>query len=451
MYTNKKIFIFGMARSGYEVAKLLSKYTKDITIVDGKEQDINHVSELEDLGIKVIITNNQEELLTNDFDYLIKNPGIKLNNPTVLKAESFKIPVINELEVAYHLLPKNIEIVGICGSNGKTTTTTLTYEILKEASLPVHLGGNIGYPVSSLVEKTKEGDILVLEISGHQLHDMHDFKTNVGVLTNLSEVHLDHFGTFENYKYYKSQIFKHHTKDDLAVINGNDQNVLEVANNFDSTKITFSAYKDCDLSIRDNSICYFNEKIVDLDDIKLKGKHNYENIMCAIAVAKRFNVNNEIIKDVLINFKGVEHRIEYVDEVKKVKYYNDSKATNVVSTIIALDSFTEPTVLILGGLDRKHPFDDLVPHMKNVKCVVCYGETKNRIKEFCDNNKFKCIVVDNLNEATNKTYEISNSGDIVLLSPACASWDQYDSFETRGNEFKSLVKGLKDEERNKNI
>ena len=447
MYDNKKIFIFGMARSGYEVAKLLNDVTKELFIIDAKDQDENHIKELENLGIKVIIDNEQDKYLDETFDYVVKNPGIKLDNPLILKAKKLNIPVINEVEVAYHFLPKNIDIVGVCGSNGKTTTTTLTYEFLKKGNRKVHLGGNIGIPLSALVKDVNENDILVLEISGHQLHDMHDFKTNVSILTNLTEVHLDHFGTFENYKYYKSQIFRNHTEEDVAIINGNDSNVLEVANNFKSRKITFSSVIKADLYIENEAIYYNNDKIVDLKDIKIKGNHNYENIMCAIAASKHYGITNEQIKEVVSTFNGVEHRIEYVDTINGRSFYNDSKATNVKSTQIALNAFNESTILILGGLDRKHPFDGLLPYMKNVTNVVCYGETKNRIKEFCDTNHFNCEVLNNLEEATKKAYELSKEGDVILLSPACASWDQYDSFEVRGDEFKNTIYNLK----NKNI
>ena len=200
MIKNKKVFILGMARSGYEVAKLLSKYNNDILITDMKEQDPNHVKELEELGVKYIVSEQPEYMLDASYDYVIKNPGIRKDHKCVLMALELGIPVINEVEVAYFFFPKDITIIGITGSNGKTTTTTLIYEILKEANLPVYLGGNIGFPVASLVEKVKNGDILVLEISDHQLVDMYDFKTNISVLTNLSEVHIDFHGTYEKYK-----------------------------------------------------------------------------------------------------------------------------------------------------------------------------------------------------------------------------------------------------------
>ena len=442
MYDNKKIFILGMARSGYEVAKVLAKHNCDIVITDMKEQDEEKAKELKELGVNLIITDKPVDLLDDSFSFVVKNPGIKLDHPVCLKANDLNIPIINELEVAYHYLPKNVKIVGITGSNGKTTTTTLTYNILKEAGLPVHLGGNIGYPMCSLLESVKENDILVLEVSGHQMHDFKDFKIDIGVMTNLSPTHLDHFGNYENYIKNKVRIFKYHDSNNIAILNGNNQDVINNTKDIKSNKIYFSAYKDCDACIKNNAI-YYKEEIIKLDEIKLKGNHNYENIMCAVIVAKQFNVSNEIIKKVLTIFSGVEHRLEYVRTLNTREFYNDSKATNVVSTNIALDSFNKPTYLLLGGLDRGHSFDELLPHMKNVNAVVCYGETKDRILDFCNKNNIECYKKDNLEESIKKAYELSIDNSVVLLSPACASWDQYAKFEDRGDEFKKVVNSLK--------
>lgn len=442
MYDNKKMFILGMARSGYEVAKVLAKHNCEILITDMKEQDEEKVTELKELGINLIITDKPEELLDDSFAYVVKNPGIKVDHKVCLKANKLNIPVINELEVAYHYLPKNTKIIAITGSNGKTTTTTLTYEILKEAKLPVHLGGNIGYPMCSLLSELKENEIIVIELSAQQLHDFDDFKTDIGILTNLTPVHLDHFKTYENYKRCKKKIFNHHTNLDLAILNGSNQDVLDLTNDIKSKKVYFSSSKDCDICIKNNAI-YYNEEIIKLDDIKLKGNHNYENIMCAIVVAKQFNVSNEVIKEVLTTFTGVEHRLEFVKELNKRNFYNDSKATNVTSTIIALDSFKQPTILLLGGLDRGHSFDELLDHMKNVKFVICYGETKDRILDFCNKNNITCYKKDNLEEATILAYNNSKEDDVILLSPACASWDQYEKFEDRGDDFKRVINSLR--------
>lgn len=440
MFKDKKIFILGMARSGYEAAKLLASYST-VLITDQKEQDSEKIQELEELGVKVEILSDPIELLDQSFDYVVKNPGIKLNHPIVEKANKLNIPVINEVEVAYHFL-NNVKIIGITGSNGKTTTTTLTYELLKQAKLPVHLGGNIGYPLCSLVDKCREGDILVLEISGHQLHDCKDFKTDISVMTNLTEVHTDHFGSYDNYKNNKALIFRHHTNKDIAIINNENEDVLDKTKNIESKKLYFSSKNKADSYIENNYIYYKNEKVICLDDIKIKGIHNYENIMCAILVAKQFNVSNNDIFKVLNTFNGVPHRIEFVKQVNKRNFYNDSKATNVKSTQIALNTFKEPTILLLGGLDRKHSFEGLTEYLKNTKLIVCYGETKERIKKFADSKNIECIVCNNLKEATKTAYNQSSEGDVILLSPACASWDQFDNFEVRGDLFKKVVNSL---------
>lgn len=439
MYDNKKIFILGMARSGYQVAKLLHKHGCEILITDMQEQDEEKVRELSDLGINLIITSEPENLLDDSFSYVVKNPGIKLDHKVCLKAKTLNIPVINEVEVAYHYLPNNVKIIGITGSNGKTTTTTLTYEFLKEDNKPVHLGGNIGYPFSSLIESVKENDIIVLELSAQQLHDFDDFKVNVAVLTNLTEVHLDHFKTYEYYKETKKRIFRHQDENDVAVLNQNDLDTLNLTSDLKAKKLYFARTKHADAYIENNYIYYKNEKIINIDNIKIKGNHNYENIMAAIIAVKQFNVSNEAIVNVLETFTGVSHRLQFVKNVNRRDFYNDSKATNVKSTTIALSAFNKPTILLLGGLDRGHLFDGLLPYMKNVKKVICYGETKERILEFCNNNNIDCEKVDVLKEAVNLAYKNSVEGDVILLSPACASWDQYKKFEDRGDDFIDCV------------
>jgi len=439
MFENKKIFILGMGRSGNSVARLLHK-KNEILITDLKSNKKDE-EELKDLGVKVCITDKQAELLDESFDVLVKNPGVKLDNPVVLKAEKYNIPVITELEVAYRYLPK-VKIVGITGSNGKTTTTTLIYNILKEANLPVHLAGNIGLPLCNQIDDIKEGDILVIEISSHQLVNLDKFKVDVAVLTNLSEVHLDHFGTYEKYKLNKLRIFNHQTEKDTAILNSGDKEVDRLTKDLKSNRMTFSSKEKADIYVSDGYIIYNNEKRFKLSDIKLKGTHNYENIMAAILVAKEFNVSDEKIKNVINSFSGVEHRMEFVKTLNGRNFYNDSKATNVTSTITALKSFEDNVILLLGGLDRGHSFDDLTPYLKNTKLIICYGETKERIKKFAENLKIEVKVVENVREAVRKAYELSKEGDTILLSPACASWDQFDSFEQRGDAFKDEIENL---------
>ena len=442
MFENKKIFIFGMARSGYEAAKLLANYNNEIVITDGKEQNIEHVKELESLGVKVIITENQIDLIDESFDYMIKNPGIIATNPVVLKAKELGIKVINEVEMAYNFLPNNVKIIGITGSNGKTTTTTMIYEMLHMKYENVYLGGNIGYPLSQIVKDIKDDSILVMEISDHQLCDMYEFKTDISLLLNLVHAHIDFHGTYEKYKEMKSRIFNHHTEKDIAILNYNNEDVLELTKDIKSKKMYFSNDTEKDIYIKENTIYYKNEEVINLDNIRLKGIHNYENIMASILVLKEFEVENKIIEKYLSKFNGVEHRIEYVRTLNNRDFYNDSKSTNNEATITALKTFKTPTILIMGGLDRNIPFDELKDYLNNVKAIVCYGETKEKINYFSKNNNIDCYMVDELKEATLKAYEISSEGDTILLSPACASWDQFKSFEDRGNLYKEIVNNL---------
>lgn len=448
MFEDKKIFILGMARSGSDAAKLLSEYNNDILITDGKSQNEGMIQELESLGVKVVITSDQVSLLDDSFDILIKNPGIKYDNPVVQKARSLGIKVINEMEMAYSFLDKSVNVIGVTGSNGKTTTTTLIYEFMKRKYEDVYLGGNIGVPLSNFVKKLKPNSYLILEISDHQLCDMYDFKTDVSVLTNITPTHLDFHESYEKYQMTKKKIFNNHTNDDIAVINKDDEVSINLTKDINSNKLYFGKSKDNLVYYDDNGIYYDGSLVVTLDEIILKGQHNFQNIASAIIVAKNYGVDNTIIKEVLSNFKGVEHRLEFVDEINGVKYYNDSKATNCVSTITALNSFDDNIILLLGGLDRGHSFHDLDEAMKNVKYIVCFGETKNRIEEFCNDLNIKCFKNDTLKEAMGIVKTIAKPNDIVLLSPACASWDQYERFEDRGSEFKTLVQEIKDNEGN---
>jgi len=444
MFKNNKIFVLGMARSGYEVAKLLAKRGNSIVLnSNAEDEDENHIKELKELGVELILGTHPENLIDNNFDYVIKNPGVKENHDYVVKARELNIPVINEVELAYRLLPEDVYIIGITGSNGKTTTTTLIYEILKEAKLPVTLAGNIGYPLSSIVERTKSKDILVLEISVQQLFNLDKFKTNISVLTNIYNTHIELTGTKERYIELKKKIFNHHTTDDYAVLNYDNEDVTNMTSDIVSHRLYFSTKDNVDgCYIINNSIYYKSDKVIDLNDIFIKGMHNYENVMSAIVVAKILNVNNEVICKVLKEFKGVEHRIEYVRELNGIKIYNDSKSTNMKACQTALSSFDEPTVLILGGMERGGDFNELKEYFNNVKIVTAYGETKNKIKEFCDTMNIECIVVDNLKEATELAYKNAVNGDIILLSPACASWDQFKDYEERGRLFKEYINNL---------
>lgn len=444
MFQNNKILILGFARSGYEAAKVLLKRGNTVYLTDMKtDHDESQMKELEELGIHFVLGEHPDDLLDSSFDYLIKNPGVPIDHKYVLKAKELGIEVINEVEMAYRLLPKDIKFVGITGTNGKTTTTTLIYKFLLQDGKRAHLTGNIGYPLCSFLDKLESGDIIVMETSCQQLENLSKFNPDIAVMTNLSPAHVDFFKTYENYKRVKTKIFQNHTKDNIAILNLESEDVIESTKDIKSTVKYFSSKKEINgCYLKDEAIYYYGEKIVNLNDIQLIGVHNYENIMAAIMVVKELGVSNDSITAVLKDFKGVEHRIEYVRELNGVKYYNDSKATNIKATQIALSSFKNPVIILLGGLDRGHDFFELKDYMKYVKHIVALGQCRNRVEEFAKELGIPCTNVETMKEAVPAAYAVAQEGDTVLLSPASASWDQYKKFEDRGDEFKKLVNEL---------
>lgn len=444
MFENKKILILGFARSGYEAAKYLLKKNNEVYLTDIKtEHDKSQIEELSNLGIKFVLGEHPDDLLDESFDYLIKNPGIPIDHKYVLKARELGIEVINEVELAYRELPKGVKLIAITGTNGKTTTTTLIYKILIKNGNSAHLTGNIGFPLISFLDKIKEGDIIVMETSCQQLENLTKFNPDVAVMTNLSPAHIDFLKSYENYKRVKTKIFQNHDSSKVAVLNFENEDVMESTKNIKSTIKYFSSKREINgCYIKNDAIYYYDEKIIDLSDIKLKGIHNCENIMAAILAVKEFNVTNEAIVSVLKEIKGVEHRLEFVKEVNGVSYYNDSKATNTKSTQIALASFKGPIIILLGGLERNHDFFDLKDYMGNVKYVVAFGQCRNRVESFAKQLGIPVSNVETLKEALAIATKEAISGDIVLLSPASASWDQYKKFEDRGDEFKQLVNKL---------
>ena len=448
MFENNKILILGFARSGYEAAKFLAKRGNIVILNDAKEeekQDKDKVEELKKLGVNFIFGSHPDDLLDSSFDYLIKNPGVPINHKYVLKARELGIEVINEVEMAYRLIPKdkNIKVIGITGTNGKTTTTTLIYEFLKQDGRRVHLTGNIGYPLCGFLDKLQENDIIVMETSCQQLENTDLYNPDVAVLTNIDVAHLEFMKTYEHYKEVKAKIFKNHDSSHVAIINMENEESIKISKNIKSTVKYFSSKNVINGAyIKDRFIYYYDEKVVSLDDIRLKGMHNYENIMCAIMATKEFGIKNDSIVTVLKNFNGVEHRLEFVREVNGVKYYNDTEATNIKCTQIALKSFDEKTILILGGYERGQDFNELKDFTKNVKAIVAIGQCRARVKEFGDSMNIPTYEYERLSEGFEKCVDLADENDVVLLSPASASWDQYKQCEDRGAEFKELVNKL---------
>ena len=450
MFENKKILILGLARSGYQAAKLLIKRNNDVYLNEFKTEDKldkDQVKELRELGINLIFGSHPDDLLDESFDYLIKNPGVPIDHKYVLKARELGIEVINEVEMAYRLLPENVSIIGITGTNGKTTTTTLTYEIMHEAyGDKVHLAGNIGYPLSSIVEDIKDNDIIVMEVSCQQGENFKEFHPHVGVFTNLSEAHIDFMKTYEHYKETKARMFYKQDEKDIAIMNHSNSDVMDELKDIKSIKKYFSSKESIEgCHLIDRDIYYYDEKVMSIDSIKIKGMHNVENCMAAIMAVKEYDVSNEVICDVIENFKGVEHRLEYVDTIDGVEYYNDTEATNIKCTQIALSSFKCPVILFLGGLERGQNFEELNNYMEHVKAIIAIGQCRERVKEYAESIGKDVYVYEHLSDGFDKVKEIVSPGDVVLLSPASASWDQYKECEVRGAEFKDKVKELKHE------
>ena len=453
MFQNKKILILGMARSGYEAAKYLSKLDNTVVLNDGKEekkQNEAQVNELKSLGVELIFGSHPDQLLDSSFDYLIKNPGVPIDHKYVLKAKELGIEVINEVEMAYRMLPRDVTLVGITGTNGNTTTTTLTYNILKEAFKErVHLAGNIGYPLCSILDKLKKDDIIVMEVSCQQGENIKEFKPHIGLFTNIDQAHIDFMKTFEHYKEVKKRMFYNQTSEDIAILNMENEEIMKELKNIKSITKYFSSKNEINGAyVKNGIIYYYDEEVMKVSDIKIPGVHNLENCLGAMMIAKEFNVSNEIIDKVLSEFTGVEHRLEYVDTVNDVRYYNDTEATNIKCSQIALSSFSEPTTIILGGLERGQNFDDLIPFMNNVKNIIAIGQCRERVKEFGDKLSIPTYIYEKLEDGFKKSVEVTEKGGIVLLSPASASWDQYKECEIRGAEFKRYVKDMKEREKN---
>lgn len=439
----KHVLVLGLAKSGMAAATLLHDSRIVVRVNDQKPFEENPQAQtLSDKGIEVITGGHPLSVL-DGIDYVVKNPGIPYTNPIIEEAEARQIPIVTEVELAYRL--SDGPIIGITGSNGKTTTTTLTYEMLRESKKPVKVAGNIGKVACQVAQSTSQEDTLVIELSSFQLIGTQTFKPHIAVFLNLYEAHLDYHKTMEHYGYSKSQVFMNQDENDYVIYNADHEDVKDYVQQAKSQRIPFSVTrKQPDGVWKDEEWLYMeHEKLVRLNEIMLVGVHNMENIMASVAAAKLSGATNNGITKVLKTFAGVEHRMQFVRELHGRKFYNDSKATNILATSKALSAFQSPTVLLAGGLDRGNAFDDLLPHLNQVKAMVVFGETAPKIKELAENNGIEqTIIVDNVKQAAEEAYRISNQGDVILLSPACASWDQYRTFEERGDMFMEAVHTL---------
>ena len=444
MFEHKKVLVLGLAKSGVAAAELLHKLGAFVTVNDSKPfEDNDDAKRLLEQGMHVICGRHPEDLLDEGFEVVVKNPGIPYSNIIVKDAIERGIPVWTEVELAY--LVSEAPMIGITGSNGKTTTTTLLFNILNEGNKKPLIAGNIGTVACGVAEKAQQDNVIVTELSSFQLMGTNEFKPHIAIWTNLFEAHIDYHGTMEEYAKAKFNVTRNQDEQDFLIYNADQEIVSSYAAKSKAQKIPFSSTRILEQGIScDADNIYWNGKVLMARDmIALPGKHNVENAMCAIAAAKLLDTPQQAMEHVLATFAGVEHRTQFVTTWNGRKFYNDSKATNTLATRSALSAFKQPIVLLAGGLDRGHSFEELREFMPNVHAVVVSGETAERFAEFAKSCGVETIErAEWIEDAVEKAYAVSNEGDVILLSPACASWDQYSRFEVRGERFVKAVEAL---------
>ena len=445
LFQNKQVVVLGLAKSGYAAAKTLLRLGASVTVNDRMPLDHSkEAQELEALGAEVYGGGHPDDIITDATDLMIKNPGIPYTNPLVEKAIAYGIPIWTEVELAYRL--SESPFVGITGSNGKTTTTMLTGEMLKGSQKTPIVAGNIGTALCEVVQEAGENDIIVSELSSFQLLGTERFHPKVAVFLNIFEAHLDYHGTLEAYGEAKTRITMNQTADDYLVYNADDERVIHFTRSTKAKNVPFSIKEKVDGAyLLGDTLFYKDEPILKREELAMPPVlHNVANALAALAVAKTLGVVTPFIQNVLRTFTGVRHRLQFIETIAGRKFYNDSKATNILATTKALEAFKEPVILLAGGLDRGNSFDALVPYLRRVKALIAFGETKEKIAMAAKEAGVKTIrFVNNVTEAVPCAFELSDPGDIILLSPACASWDQYRSFEERGDMFIKSVHTLK--------
>lgn len=443
----RKIGVIGMARSGMAAARLALEGGGLPFVSDsGSAEKLKaQCDELKNLGLPFETEGHTGRLL--ECDYLVVSPGVPPTIDVIVKARERGIPVFSELEFASWLCKGRI--IAVTGSNGKTTTTTLIGEILTAAGFDTHVCGNIGRPFAEVVNKTVPDSVVVVEISSFQLETISEFKPFVAAILNLTPDHIDRHGSFEKYKQAKYRVTENQTDKDVLVLNREDRETIADNPTTRARRIFFSAESrtDCDSWVEDGSLWARKNgggiKVIEVDDIAIKGPHNLQNAATAVAVVNQFGVDPETMARVLKSFPGVEHRLEKAGSVAGVEFINDSKATNVDSVLYALRSMTAPTYLILGGRDKEGDFRPIAEIGKGkVKGIVAIGEAREKIFGVLG-KAFPTQFADSLDDAVRLCFDLAIPGETVLLSPGCASFDQFENFEHRGRVFKTAVGSLK--------
>ncbi len=442
-----RLVVLGGGESGVGTAILGKKKGYDVFVSDFGKIKENYKEVLIINGIQWEDEQHTEELILNA-DVVMKSPGIPDKAPIIKKLLEKQITVISEIEFASQFT--NAITIGITGSNGKTTTTSLTYHILKQAGLNVGLGGNIGKSFAWQVAE-ENYEVYVLELSSFQLDGIINYKPHIAIITNISPDHLDRYDyKYQNYIDSKFRITMNQTEEDYLIYDADDEAINEWLQNnkVKAQLIPFSISKSVENgAFLNNNTMEINineeEFLMETTQIALEGKHNMKNAMAATSVAQLMKIRKQTIRESLSNFQGVEHRLEKVLKIQNVQYINDSKATNVNATFFALDSVTTPTVWILGGVDKGNDYTELMALVhEKVKAIICLGVDNKKIIDAFGNVVDMMVEVDNMHDAVNTARHIAEKGDTVLLSPACASFDLFQNYEDRGNQFKREVRNL---------
>jgi UDP-N-acetylmuramoylalanine--D-glutamate ligase len=457
-YRGREVVILGLARSGVAVAKLFHHMGAIVTVNDKKDRSqCPEADELTALGISVLCGSHPPGLIREGVALVVKNPGIPYTIEPVVKAISLNIEVVTEVEVASLICAA--PMIGITGSNGKTTTTTWVGLMLKEGGLKPIVAGNIGRALTEAALEAKADDWMVVELSSFQLKGTDRFRPRIACLLNVYETHLDYHGTMEDYIASKAKLFANQTSEDTAVINWDDPVCRSLIPHMKADVLAFSAKESLDYGVYiggGDQIVYRDKqgaehRIVSVRELGIPGSHNAENALAATAVAISAGVPILAIAKVLREFQGVEHRLERFATYNGVTFYNDSKATNPAATVKSVEALNRPVILIAGGLDRGSDYMELLPVFRHrIKGVVALGQTRYKIKhvaELAGLSRLKTVdtannAQDAIGEAARAAYHMAEPGDIVLLSPACASWDMFSSYEERGRMFKESVHNL---------
>ncbi len=428
-----KVLVIGAARSGIAASKLLVRHGYEVILTDMNE--IENKEELLSLGITIYDKGHPEALKNEEYTFVVKNPGIKYTVPFVKYFVDHKVPIFTEVEIGYRFA-KKFHYGAVTGTNGKTTITTMLYEMLKYNDKAI-VAGNIGYPLSELALRyeAEEKDV-ALELSNFQLLGIDTFAPSVSVVCNLAPDHLDYMPNVESYYASKMKIYENCKEDDWFLRNVDDETVMQYAKNIPCTVIDFSLKRsDVDLYRKDGAVYLHNTLLFEEKTLPVVGEYNICNAMIASCMAYKLGVSIPDIQKAIANFKPVEHRLEYIGEKNGVRFYNDSKATNTHAVTAALKSFEKNIILLAGGHDKGISFDDLKQFDEKVKLCVAFGETREQFKEIFHH----VITKETMEEALQEAIAHSETGDVILLSPACSSYDQFPNYEIRGKLFKEMV------------